>query len=369
MSASVCISAISGYVITSLQPLCHSIGLNSWRDAILSFITFTSIHISLDNSTISASSWGRNSCNGGSRYLMVHGNHSIALSIPKKSDFWNGSNFANAFCLHCTSSESIISLTAFILSSAKNICSVLHNHIHSAQKLLALTASSGVSAFVLIHSFLYLSDRVMMVWKSPLNSGSIAVNAQAKTSQVDQSNVIISHSLKVFHFTIIVLFASFIAISEHHETQHFPIHLATTAAWDVIHHLAVNIPWDATIHTISSGDVSTLTSITFFQFSFRSCAVWALNTICHIAAHGDAGNHLVKSSAVFFAAGSICLCNSASNCSGCTLSKAAFSSINHSVTISTAIFTAAAAVLFPFLVCRIYNFHSWIVNSISCISL
>jgi hypothetical protein len=87
-----------------------------------------------------------------------------------------------------------------------------------------------VSAFVLTHNFLYLSDHVIIVWKSQLNSGSIAFNNQANTSQVDQSRVIISHSLKVFHFTIIVLFASFIAISEHHETQHFPIHLATTAA-------------------------------------------------------------------------------------------------------------------------------------------
>jgi len=131
----------------------------------------------------------------------------------------------------------------------------------------------------------------------------------------------------------------------------------------------VSIHCEATIHTISSGEVSILTSITFFQFSFRSCAVSALKTICHAAAHGEAGNHFVKSSAVFFASGSICLCNSASNCSGCTLSKAVFSSINHSFTISTAILTAAAAVLFQFLVCRIYNFHSWIVNSISCISL
>jgi hypothetical protein len=117
-----------------------------------------------------------------------------------------------------------------ILSSAKNICSVLHKPIPSAPNSLALAASSGVSAFVLTHSFLYLSDHVIIVWKSPLNSGSIAFNDQAKTSHVAQSKVIISHSLNVFHFTIIVLFASLIAISEHHETQHLPIHLATTAA-------------------------------------------------------------------------------------------------------------------------------------------
>jgi hypothetical protein len=81
----------------------------------------------------------------------------------------------------------------------------------------------------------------MIVWKSPLNSGSTDFNNPAKTSQVAQSKVIISHSLKVFQFTIMVLFVSFIAISEHHETQHLPIHLATTAACDVIHHLAVSI--------------------------------------------------------------------------------------------------------------------------------
>jgi hypothetical protein len=189
------------------------------------------------------------------------------------------------------------------------------------------------------------------------------------TSQVDPSRVIVSPSLNVFPFIIIVLFSSFIVMSEHHDTQHFHIPLATTAAWDVIPHLAVSIPWDATIPTISSGDVSTLTNITFFHCSFRSCAVCALNTICPQAAHGEAGSPLVKSSAVFFAAGSICLCNNASSCSGCTLSTAVFSSINPSFTMSTAIFTAAAAVLFPLLVCNIYSFHSWIVNSISCISL
>jgi len=147
-----------------------------------------------------------------------------------------------------------------------------------------------------------------------------------------------------------VCLASSIVISEHHDTQHLPIHLATTAACEVIHHLAVRIHCEATMPTISSGDVSTLTSITFFHSSFRSCAVCALKTICHAAAQGEAGNHLVSNSAVFFASGSICLCNNASNCSGWTLSKAIFSSINFSVTISTAIFIAAAAVLFQFLV-------------------
>gem|GEM_PF-5384301 len=56
ITASVCISAISGYVITSLHHLCHSIGLNSCNQEILSLSTFTSINISFDSSMISVSS-------------------------------------------------------------------------------------------------------------------------------------------------------------------------------------------------------------------------------------------------------------------------------------------------------------------------
>lgn len=52
---------------------------------------------------------------------------------------------------------------------------------------------------------------------------------------------------------------SFTRISEHPETQHFPQPRATTAAWDVIPPLAVNIPAAACMPPTSSGLVSVLT--------------------------------------------------------------------------------------------------------------
>ena len=55
--------------------------------------------------------------------------------------------------------------------------------------------------------------------------------------------------------------------------------------------------------------------------------------------------------------------------SGVIYNIAFFLVINFSLTISTAILKDAFDVLFPDLVCRIYNLLSSIVNSISCISL
>jgi len=136
-------------------------------------------------------------------------------------------------------SDKIISLTALILSSAKNICSVLQSHIPSAPNFLAIKASAGVSAFVLIPNLLYLSAHCINVAKSQLSSGSTVFSSHAKTSPVEPSNVKTSHSLNVFEPIVSVLDFSSITISLAPATQHFHIHLATTAACEVIPHLAV----------------------------------------------------------------------------------------------------------------------------------
>ena len=58
-------------------------------------------------------------------------------------------------------------------------------------------------------------------------------------------------------------------------TQHLPIPRATTAAWEVIPPRNVTIPWELTIPSISSGDVSSLTNTTGCDLaaSTASCAV------------------------------------------------------------------------------------------------
>jgi hypothetical protein len=110
------------------------------------------------------------------------------------------------------------------------MCSVLQSPIHSAPNSIAFAASLGVSAFVLICNLLYLSAQDINVPKSPDKSGSTVFNSPWNTSHVDQSKEIISHSLNTFPFITNDFSCSFTCTSEHPDTQHFHIHLATTAA-------------------------------------------------------------------------------------------------------------------------------------------
>ena len=163
---------------------------------------------------------------------------------------------------------------------------------------------------------------------------------------------------------------SLIVNSPHPAIQQVPIPRATTAACDVIPPLTVKIPLHTIIPSISSGDVSNRTKINSFSpFLANSCALAAEKTTFPVPAPGDAGNPFAIDFASFNFLASKFGCNSCSNCFGSTFKTASSLVINPSFSISTAIFKAAFAVLFPFLVCRIYNLPCSIVNSISCISL
>ena len=160
-------------------------------------------------------------------------------------------------------------------------------------------------------------------------------------------------------------------ISPHPDTQHVPIPRATTAACDVIPPRTVNIPCAATIPSISSGVVSRRTRITLSPFPPfpKTLASSAVNTTLPAAAPGDAGRASPITSPAFKLSLSNVGCNNWSKDLASILKTASFSSIIPSSTKSQAMFIAAGAVLFPFLVCKKYNFPSWIVNSMSCISL
>ena len=93
----------------------------------------------------------------------------------------------------------------------------------------------------------------------------------------------------------------------------------------------------------------------------------AVKTMVPQAAPGEAFNPLLRM--VFLAEGSICLWSNWLMALGSTKHKAWSLSMIPSLYKSTAIFTAALAVLLPFLHCKRYNFPSWMVNSISCMSL
>lgn len=117
------------------------------------------------------------------------------------------------------------------------------------------------------------------------------------------------------------------------QTQHLPIPLATTAAWEVIPPLAVKIPLAMFIPSKSSGDVSILTKILWANFLASS----AKKTIYPEAAPGDAGNPLATNLAVFKASGVKIGCNNSSNLFGSILLRAVFSSIFPSLNKSQAI--------------------------------
>ena len=173
ITALVCISYISGKVTASRHPLCPSIGLNSCNSSIFAFKTLIETPISLDISAISFSFVGKNSCRGGSRNLTVTGKPSMVWNSPAKSSLWKGRSLARAFFLLSTSFDKIISRIALILGPSKNICSVLHSPIPSAPNSLAVLASLGVSALVLMPIFRYSSAQDMSFPKFPESSGSL----------------------------------------------------------------------------------------------------------------------------------------------------------------------------------------------------
>ena len=105
---------------------------------------------------------------------------------------------------------------------------------------------------------------------------------------------------------------------------------------------------------MSSGDVSTLTKIVFCIIPLSLSASSDEKTTFPLAAPGDAGKPLAITSILLFS--SKVGCKSASNPFGSILKIACFFEINFSLTMSTAIFTADLAVLFPDLVCKIHSF-------------
>ena len=101
---------------------------------------------------------------------------------------------------------------------------------------------------------------------------------------------------------------------------------------------------------MSSGDVSRRTRTTLFPSLANSEARSAVKTTLPQAAPGEAGSPLPMISAFFKADASKPGWSKVSSCFGSIFIKASFSVILPSLTRSTAIFKAAFAVLFPFLV-------------------
>ena len=112
---------------------------------------------------------------------------SITLKISVKSSLCIGNNFSRATNLCSNVLDNIISLTAGILSSSKNICSVLQSPIPSAPNFIATLASLGVSALVLTCKVLYLSTQFIRVSKFPVSATSVFSTFPKYTHPVDPS--------------------------------------------------------------------------------------------------------------------------------------------------------------------------------------
>ena len=150
----------------SRQPRQPSMGFSSWRALMRSMTKSKGTPSFSANWRRTTSSWGKNSCRGGSSRRMVTGRPSIALNSPTKSFFWNGKSFLRAD-RRCTSSAArIIWRMMSMRSPSKNICSVRHRPMPSAPKATACFAIAGVSALVRTLRVRCLSAQLITVWKS-----------------------------------------------------------------------------------------------------------------------------------------------------------------------------------------------------------
>ena len=106
-----------------------------------------------------------------------------------------GSSLASAARRERSSSARIISRTAWMRSSSKNMCSVRQSPMPSAPNLTASRASAGVSALARTPSARTLSAQPISVPNSPDSAGSIIGTRPASTWPVEPSMVMISPRL------------------------------------------------------------------------------------------------------------------------------------------------------------------------------
>ena len=240
--------------------------------------------------------------------------------------------------------------------------------IPSAPNSIAFRASVGVSAFARTPNrfmVLHISNNSK---NSPFISGSTKGTFPSITLPNVPSMVSQSPSLTTISPTLNSLFSSSISTSCAPTTAGLPIPLATTAAWDVFPPNWVSTPLEAYKPCTSSGFVCGRTRIISFSPSFaNSSAVSGSKIAIPETAPGDALIPCARTCTIEFS--SMLLNNNFDTFFGSTLIIASSFERKPSLTISTAIFTAAEGVRFPFRVCNMFNFPSSIVNSISCISL
>ena len=169
------------------------------------------------------------------------------------------------------------------------------------------------------------------------------------TSPVVPSIVIWSPSLIVVPLAENFRCRTSTSIDEAPTTHGRPMPRATSAACEAVPPVWVRMPFASTIPCTSLGFVSTRTRITALPCLPHATAVSASNTAPPEAAPGDAGTPLASGET--FAAGSTRGNRSCSSCRGSMRATASFLVIRRSLTMSTAMFTAASPVRLAERVC------------------
>ena len=150
-------------------------------------------------------------------------------------------------------------------------------------------------------------------------------------------------------------------------THGLPMPRATSAACDALPPSAVRMPCAAKKPCTSSASVNGRTSTTVRPRCAQSTASSGVNTICPLAAPGEAATPLASTSKS--APGANVGCSSASRLAASIVSIASARVSSSSDTASTAKRTAAWAGRFALRVCSMYSAPSSTVNSVSCMSL
>ena len=231
--------------------------------------------------------------------------------------------------------------------ASKNMCSVRHRPMPSAPYFTATAASCGLSALVRTPSLRAASAQPIRVAKSPETEASTVGIASAYTLPVEPSMLIQSPSWKTTSPMVAVLASSSTRSAPQPATQQVPMPRATTAAWEVMPPRAVRMPCACAMPSISSGEVSRRTRTTFLPVLAAAVASSAVKYTMPQAAPGEAARPMAISFAFFSATASNCGCSRESSCFGSTLRMASSVVIMPSLTRSTAIFSAAAAVRLP----------------------
>ena len=117
------------------QPRKPSIGLNSASSLARCSSFFGSTPMAAATSAISSSPCGRNSCSGGSSSRIVTGSPFMISNSSTKSPRCIGRSLASALRRDFSSSARIISRTAWMRASSKNMCSVRQSPMPSAPNL------------------------------------------------------------------------------------------------------------------------------------------------------------------------------------------------------------------------------------------